>query len=111
MLGSLTVVGSVLVYLVAPESASRPLRGMRSFMIRNGLIIVMVVLLLLGSKLLGDGLALLLGYSVMILQTAPSAGRLARRLDEGRVGPFRGEATPPAVRAQAGQAQGNWAPL
>jgi hypothetical protein len=30
-------------------------------MIRNGWIIVMVVLLLLGAKLLGDGLARLLG--------------------------------------------------
>jgi hypothetical protein len=56
-----TVVGSVLFYLVAPERAARHLRGIRSFMIRNGWIIVMVVLLLLGANLLGDGLARVLG--------------------------------------------------
>jgi threonine/homoserine/homoserine lactone efflux protein len=61
VIGSLTVVGSVLFYLVVPEMAARQLRGIRSFMIRNGWIIVMVVLLLLGANLLGDGLARLLG--------------------------------------------------
>jgi threonine/homoserine/homoserine lactone efflux protein len=60
-IGSLTVVGSVIFYLVAPERAARRLGVIRAFMIRHGWIIVMVVLLLLGAKLLGDGLARLLG--------------------------------------------------
>jgi threonine/homoserine/homoserine lactone efflux protein len=61
VIGSLTVAGSVIFYLVAPERAARRLGVIRSFMIRNGWIIAMVVLLLLGAKLLGDGLARLLG--------------------------------------------------
>ena len=56
-IGSVTVVGSVLFYLVAPERAERPLAAVKQFMSDNNAIIMMVVLLLLGAKLLGDGLA------------------------------------------------------
>lgn len=56
-LGSLTVAGSVLFYLVAPGRAVGPLAGLKKFMTDNSAVIMMVVLLLIGAKLLGDGLA------------------------------------------------------
>jgi Sap, sulfolipid-1-addressing protein len=58
-LGSVTVAGAVLCYLVAPERAARPLEAIKRFMSDNNAAIMMVVLLLLGAKLLGDGLAVL----------------------------------------------------
>ena len=59
VLGSSTVGGSVLFYLVAGERAERPLAAVRGFMSDNNAVIMMVVLLLLGAKLLGDGLGAL----------------------------------------------------
>ena len=56
-LGSLTVAGSVLFYLVAPDRAAGPLGAIKRFMSDHNAVIMMVVLLLLGAKLLGDGLA------------------------------------------------------
>ncbi len=56
-LGSLTVVGSVAFYLVAPRQAERPLASAKQFMENNNATIMMVVLLLLGTKFVGDGLA------------------------------------------------------
>jgi threonine/homoserine/homoserine lactone efflux protein len=56
--GSVTVAGSVLFYLVDAERAARPLGAVKQFMSDNK-VIMMVVLLLLGAKLLGDGLAVL----------------------------------------------------
>ena len=56
-LGSGTVAGSVLFYLVAGDRAARPLAAVKQFMSDNNAVIMMVVLLLLGAKLLGDGLA------------------------------------------------------
>ena len=58
-LGSVTVAGAVLVYLVDAKRAARPLNAIKSFMSDNNAVIMMVVLLLLGTKLLGDGLAVL----------------------------------------------------
>ncbi len=58
-LGSLTVAGAVLVYLVDAKRAARPLNAIKRFMSDNNAVIMMVVLLLLGTKLLGDGLAIL----------------------------------------------------
>lgn len=55
-LGSITVAGSVLLYLLSPERAARPLAAVGRFMSENNTVIMMVVLLLLGAKLLGDGL-------------------------------------------------------
>jgi threonine/homoserine/homoserine lactone efflux protein len=57
--GSVTVAGSVLFYLVDAERAARPLGAVKQFMSDNNAVIMMVVLLLLGAKLLGDGLAVL----------------------------------------------------
>jgi threonine/homoserine/homoserine lactone efflux protein len=56
-IGSLTVVGSVLFYLVAPRRAEGPLASIKQFMAANNATIMMVVLLLLGAKFVGDGLA------------------------------------------------------
>ena len=56
-LGLITVAGSVLFYLLAGDRAARPLAAVKQFMADNNAVIMMVVLLLLGAKLLGDGLA------------------------------------------------------
>jgi hypothetical protein len=55
--GSITVAGSVLFYLLAGYRAARPLAVVKQFMADNNAVIMMVVLLLLGAKLLGDGIA------------------------------------------------------
>jgi threonine/homoserine/homoserine lactone efflux protein len=55
-LGSVTVVGAVLAFLIAPRWAARPLGAIRGFMAANNATIMMVILLLLGLKILGDGL-------------------------------------------------------
>jgi len=57
VLGSATVAGAVLFYLVAPRRAARPLTVVKQFMSDYNAVIMMVVLLLLGVKLLGDGLS------------------------------------------------------
>lgn len=58
-IGSVTVAGAVLFYLVDADRARRPLEAIQRFMAANNAVIMMVVLLLLGAKLLGDGLAVL----------------------------------------------------
>lgn len=58
-LGSATVAGAVLFYLVDAKRAARPLDAIKRFMADNNAVIMTVVLLLLGAKLLGDGLAVL----------------------------------------------------
>jgi threonine/homoserine/homoserine lactone efflux protein len=59
VLGSSAVAGAVLFYFVAPGRAVRPLDAIKRFMAANSAVIMMVVLLLIGAKLLGDGLAVL----------------------------------------------------
>ena len=56
-IGSPTVAGAVLFYLVDADRAAHPLAPIKQFMSDNNAVIMMVVLLLLGAKLLGDGLA------------------------------------------------------
>jgi threonine/homoserine/homoserine lactone efflux protein len=58
-LGSVTVVGAALFYLVDAARAAGPLAAVKQFMSDNNAVIMMVVLLLIGAKLLGDGLAVL----------------------------------------------------
>jgi threonine/homoserine/homoserine lactone efflux protein len=58
-IGSVTVVGAVLAYMVNADRVARPLESIRVFMSANNAVIMMVVLLLLGAKMLGDGLAYL----------------------------------------------------
>jgi Sap, sulfolipid-1-addressing protein len=58
-IGSATVAGPVLFHLVDAGRAASPLDAIKRFMADNNAVIMMVVLLLLGAKLLGDGLAVL----------------------------------------------------
>jgi threonine/homoserine/homoserine lactone efflux protein len=60
-LGSLSVAGAVLAYLVAADRATGPLTAIREFMTAHNAVIMMVILLLLGAKLVGDGIAALTG--------------------------------------------------
>ena len=57
VLGSVTVAGAVIAYLIAPRRVSGPLARVRQFMTDNNATIMMVILLLLGLKVLGDALA------------------------------------------------------
>jgi threonine/homoserine/homoserine lactone efflux protein len=54
VLGSTTVAGAVLAYLLLGARAARPLAAVRRFMSDNNAVIMMVVLLLLGAKFVGD---------------------------------------------------------
>jgi len=57
VLGSLTVVGAVLFYLVDSDRAAGPLGSMKDFMTQHNAVIMMVVFLVFGAKLIGDGIA------------------------------------------------------
>jgi threonine/homoserine/homoserine lactone efflux protein len=54
-LGSVTVVGAVLFHQIGGRRAEAPLAAVSRFMAANSATIMMVVLLLLGLKVLGDG--------------------------------------------------------
>ena len=56
-IASITVVGSVVFYLVAPTQAGKPLAAVKDFMGDHNAVIMMVVLLVLGAKFIGDGIA------------------------------------------------------
>ena len=60
-IGSVTVVGAVLAYLVAHDRVAGPLATIGGFMLANSNVIMMVLLLVLGAKLIGDGVAGLSG--------------------------------------------------
>jgi threonine/homoserine/homoserine lactone efflux protein len=55
--GSITVAGAAGFYLVTPDKAKGPLTAVRTFMSDNNAAIMVVILLILGVKLLGDSLA------------------------------------------------------
>lgn len=57
IVGSITVVGPVVYFLVRGEAAARPLANVKAFMTDNNAVIMMVVLLILGAKLIGSGVA------------------------------------------------------
>jgi threonine/homoserine/homoserine lactone efflux protein len=57
ILGSLTVVGPVLFYVFATDRAAGPLDAIKQFMSEHNAVIMMVVLLVLGAKLVGSGIA------------------------------------------------------
>ena len=61
VIGSLTVVGPVVWYLVGGDRAARPLASIKQFMSDHNAVIMMVVLLVLGAKLIGNGIAGLAG--------------------------------------------------
>lgn len=55
-IASITVVGAVVFYLVAEEKAKAPLATMKDFMSEHNAVIMMVILVVLGAKILGQGL-------------------------------------------------------
>jgi threonine/homoserine/homoserine lactone efflux protein len=57
VIASSTVGGSVLLYLLVPKKVSGPLDTLREFMSEHNAVIMFVVLLLLGVKLIGNGIA------------------------------------------------------
>jgi threonine/homoserine/homoserine lactone efflux protein len=57
IIGSLTVAGPVLFYLFAPTTAAGPLNSIKQFMAEHNAVIMMIVLLVLGAKVLGQGIA------------------------------------------------------
>lgn len=56
VLGSLTVAGAVIFYLLDADRAAGPLDTIKQFMSEHSTVIMMVILILLGAKILGDGL-------------------------------------------------------
>jgi threonine/homoserine/homoserine lactone efflux protein len=70
-IGSITVVGAVLFHLAAPAKAARPLATIKQFMTDNNATIMMVILVLLGVKLLGDALAGVWSRPIGSSETAP----------------------------------------
>lgn len=59
VIGSLTVAGPVLFYVFAAEKAAGPLTSIKEFMSEHNAVIMMVVLLVLGAKVLGQGIGAL----------------------------------------------------
>ena len=57
IIGSLTVAGPVVFFMVASQAAEKPLASIKEFMADHNAVIMMVVLLILGAKLLGAGFA------------------------------------------------------
>jgi threonine/homoserine/homoserine lactone efflux protein len=57
VIGSLTVAGPVIYYLVAAATAAKPLASIKQFMSDHNAVIMMVLFLVLGAKLIGDGIA------------------------------------------------------
>jgi len=60
LLGSISVAGAVLFHLFAPEKAAPQLARVRRFMLDNATVMTIVILLLLGASILGDGISALL---------------------------------------------------
>ena len=57
VIGSVTVAGPVVFYVVASDRAAAPLASIKEFMSHHNAVIMMVVLLVLGAKLVGNGIA------------------------------------------------------
>jgi len=60
-IGSSTVVGAVLMATIAPRRAAAPLAAVKEFMAANSVAIMLVILVVLGAKFVGDGLGVLGG--------------------------------------------------
>jgi threonine/homoserine/homoserine lactone efflux protein len=56
VLGSVTVAGAVVAAMVAPRRTAAPLASIQSFMSANNAVIMMVILVVFGAKLLGEGI-------------------------------------------------------
>ncbi|GLV86971.1 hypothetical protein Slala03_66600 [Streptomyces lavendulae subsp. lavendulae] len=57
LIASCTVLGAVGIHLAGGERAASFLEGVRRFMVANSTVITVIVLLLLGASVLGDGLS------------------------------------------------------
>lgn len=57
LLGSLSIIVPVGFYLVDADRAAAPLASVKQFMADNSSVIAMVLLIVLGAKLIGDGIA------------------------------------------------------
>ena len=57
IIGSVTVAGPVLFYVIAPRRAAGSLNSIKEFMSEHNAVIMMIVLLVLGAKVLGQGIA------------------------------------------------------
>lgn len=57
VIASLTVAGPVIFYLIASDKAAGPLTSIKEFMSAHNPAIMMVLLLVLGAKLIGSGVA------------------------------------------------------
>jgi threonine/homoserine/homoserine lactone efflux protein len=57
IIGSLSVVGPVAFFMIASDKAAKPLADIKEFMTDHNAVIMMVILLILGAKLLGAGIA------------------------------------------------------
>lgn len=55
VIASVTVAGAVAFYLLAEERAKAPLAEIKQFMVEHNAVIMMVILVILGAKLLGQG--------------------------------------------------------
>lgn len=56
VVGAVTVAGPVVYFLVSPATASRTLGSVKEFMSDHNAVIMFVLLLVLGAKVLGDGI-------------------------------------------------------
>lgn len=59
VISSITVAGPVLFYLIARDTAERALAPVKQYMSDHNAVIMFIVLLILGAKLVGDGIAVL----------------------------------------------------
>ena len=57
IIGSLTVAGPVIYYLLAGDRAAGPLAGIKQFMSDHNAVIMTILFIVLGMKLVGDGIA------------------------------------------------------
>jgi threonine/homoserine/homoserine lactone efflux protein len=56
VVGSLTVAGPVVYFVVAGDRATGPLNSIKQFMGEHNAVIMMILLVVLGAKLVGDGI-------------------------------------------------------
>ena len=57
LIGTIGVGAPVVIYLVLGERSRKPLDGLKSWMAANNTVIMAVLILVIGTKLLGDGIA------------------------------------------------------
>ena len=60
-MGSITVLGAVIAHAVGGDRSRTALDSVKAFMVANNNVIVMLILVLIGASILGDGIATLSG--------------------------------------------------